>query len=271
MGNRRVLAGWLLALSLSLAGCRTRELQTGLSEQEAQEIIVLLAQNHVQAERKREVGGKEGEAAAWTVNVAGGDQTLVSAWRILQHHGLPRQKVKGLEEVFAKSGLIPTAGEERARLMVGLAGQISKTLNSLSGVVYAGVHVSLPENNPLADKKDKTPATAAVLLQYQGPQAPLAEEEVKKLVAHGVEGLQADKVTVVMKRVEVKPLPQTRWYLQSEALLVAAMSVMTLTAIGALALVARAGVQRARILSLQKQLQAALQRPQLTTEGGERG
>ena len=56
-------------------------------------------------------------APAWTVKVKGGSRNVLVAWQVLQDNGLPRQKVKGLEEVFASKGMIPTASEEKARML----------------------------------------------------------------------------------------------------------------------------------------------------------
>jgi len=103
-------------LVLVLAGCLKQELQTGLSEQEAQEIIVLLKEHGLEATRERDAHGDDKGPPLFNVSIKGGDQNLVLAWRILQENGLPRQKLMGLEEVFSKTGLIPTASEEKARM-----------------------------------------------------------------------------------------------------------------------------------------------------------
>ena len=145
----------LFSLTLFLTGCVTHELQSELSEQDAQEIVVLLKDNSIDAFAARAIGEKKGEEK-WTVSIRGGDQNLAHAWRVLQENGLPRQKDKGLEDVFANPGMIPTATEEKARLLVGISGEISRTLKSIARVVDARVLVVLPENSPLLDKSEIT-------------------------------------------------------------------------------------------------------------------
>src|SRR5262245_8295740 len=175
---------FLVILSLFLlAGCLKQELQSGLNETEAQEIIVLLKNHGLEA--VRQMSAAENQAPTWTVSVKGGSQNLFLAWRILQENGLPREKSTGLKDVFTNSSLIPTASEEKARLMVGLAGDIRQTLDSVNGVVDARVHIVLPENSPLIEKSEWKPTTASVLVKYQGNQLPLQPEEVKSLVANG--------------------------------------------------------------------------------------
>src|SRR5215475_567471 len=101
----------LLMYLLMLCGCLSRDLQSGLSEQDAQEIVVVLKQNGLDAFLVREQGGDRDSAPAWTVKVKGGSRNLLVAWQVMQDNGLPRQKVKGMEEVFSNKGMIPTASE----------------------------------------------------------------------------------------------------------------------------------------------------------------
>jgi type III secretion protein J len=247
---------WLMGLALLLTGCRQKELQTGLAEQEAQEIIVLLKESGIEA--SREVMPGDSETPAWKVSVNGGDQDYFLALKILQERGLPRERAKGLEDVFSKSGLIPTAGEEKARLIVGLSGEMTRTLKSVAGVVDARVHVVLPENSPLVDKSQWNLTTSSVLLKYQGDQVPLREDEVRNLVARGIEGLQPENVAVVFKKVETKPVPSRNrpWQLGSHGVVLASLGLLALTTVGSLLLLVRGRQQQSKIQSLTRQIQS---------------
>lgn len=228
----------LLSLSLLvLTGCLKNELQSGLSEHESQEIIVALKMNGLDASRELVAHGKE--AATWTVAVKGGNQNLVLAWRILQENGLPRQRVKGLEEVFSQSGLIPTASEEKAKLLVGLTGEITKTLKMVEGIVDARVHVVLPENSPLLDKSQWSPPTASVFLKHRGPRPPLTDMEIKTLVAKGVEGLSPEQVAVVAKPQSELPAQyrEVNWFVGNQEVTLAAVALMLVAALTAAGLV----------------------------------
>lgn len=232
--TQRTLGALLLAAILFLTGCLRSELHTGLSEQEAQEIIVLLKQNGLDAQRALLARGKE--TPTWTVYVLGGNHNLVLAWRILQENGLPRQKVKGLDEVFSAGGLIPTASEEKAKLLVGLTGEMTRTLNSIGGVVDTRVHVVLPDNNPLLDRTQWSPTTASVLIKHRGKEPPLQEAEVKALVAKGVQGLTPEQVAVVFKSVPVMP-PSARdvsFFVGNQEITLGAVSLMAFAVILAL-------------------------------------
>lgn len=240
-----------VAVMMLLTGCLKQELQTGLNEQEAQEIIVLLKKNGLDATRELVVKGKE--LPTWTVAVRGGNQNLVVAWRILQENGLPRHKVKGLEEVFSSGsgGLIPTASEEKAKLLVAITGEITRTLQSVDGVVEARVHVVMPENSPLLDRKQWSPTTASVLLRYRGAQIPMSENDIKAIVSKSVEGLTADQVAVVYKPVpEIKgPDRDVSWYLGNQELTLGAVLLMLVLALLLLTFAVR-------VRRLQRQIEA---------------
>ncbi|HBY59787.1 MAG TPA: hypothetical protein DEH78_08175 [Solibacterales bacterium] len=237
--RRRFNRALLAALVLPLCGCLQQEISTGLTEKEAQEMIVVLKEHGFDATRKLRPG--ERKEPAWTVFVKGGDQNLIQAWRVLEENGLPRDRVKGLEDVFAQQGMIPTAGEERAKMLVGLSGELSRTLRSLAGVADARVHVVIPENSPLVDRAQWLPPSAAVLLKYRGAKPPLEEASVKGLVAKGVEGLKAEEITVVMQQVPARREAPADLLamIGNQEITVAALGLLTLTGILALTLLGR--------------------------------
>jgi type III secretion protein J len=251
---------FVTGLVVFLSGCVTHELQTGLSEQDAQEIVVVLNENGINASATKTASEKKGEEK-WNVVIRGGDENLARAWRVLEENGLPRQKDKGLEDVFANSGMIPTATEEKARLLLGTSGEISRTLKSVDGVVDAHVLVVMPESSPLLDKTERVPPTASVLIKYRGSATPLSDDDVRKLVARAVEGLQPENVAVVYKKIEPKPIVANTLIpvLGNQEFLLAAMGLLAITSIGCLGLVGKARWQRSKIEKLQQQLEE--QRP----------
>ena len=263
MAKRRLS---LLALVLALSGCARREVASGLGEQDAQEIVVVLKENGLDAAIVRSDGADRNAAPSWTVTVRGGAQNTVLAWRVLHENGLPRQKVKGLEEVFSSTGMIPTASEEKARMLMALSGELSRTLKSVQGVADARVQVVLPDNSPLLDRSQWSPPTSSVLIKYRGPQIPLTLEEVRSLVARGIEGLQADNVAVVFKRTEpFRATPKSvAWYLSEQSVAIAALGLMALACLGAVALILRVRRLRATIHGLESQVKLLGERAQLS-------
>jgi type III secretion protein J len=254
-------------LAVFATGCLTKELVTGLNERESQEIIVLLEENGLEA--KRELVARERQAPTWTVFVRGGDQNLVTAWRVLQENGLPREPVQGLEDVFSSQGIIPTETEERAKILVGLSGEMSRTLRSVKGVVDARVHFVLPDDNPLLKPEDRPRASAAVLIKHHGDRPPLAERDVLRLVSKGVEGLQEHEIAVVFHKVEVTPVPPASltWYLGNEELLVAALCLLGGLALLTLVLMTRLRSQTNQVKRLQQALYSSSQQSTSVASG----
>ena len=252
----------VVSLTIFLSACVTHELQSELSEQDAQEIVVLLNESGIDTSAVKAASEKKGEEK-WTVVIRGGDQNLARAWRVLEENGLPRQKDKGLEDVFANSGMIPTATEEKARLLVGISGEINRTLKSVAGVVDARVLVVMPESSPLLDKTERLPPTASVLVKYRGGSLPLTEDDVKKLVARAVEGLQPENVAVVYKRIDPKPIASRNLIplLGNQEFLLASLFLLTISSIGCLGLVGKSRWQRSKIDDLEGQLRSVAERP----------
>ena len=264
VGKRHRAAGLtLLACLLPLWGCLSRDLQSGLSEQDAQEIVVVLKQNGLEAYPARETASDRDAAPVWTVRVKGGGRNLLAAWQIMQDNGLPRQKVKGFDEVFSGKGMIPTASEEKARMLLALSGELTRTIKSVTGVVDARVQVVLPENSPLLDKAQWSPPTASVLVKHRGSAPPLTEDEIRSLVARGVEGLHPENVAVVYKRITATSSPNRDigWYLSDAYVVIGSLALAMLSSAGALLLVLRSQRQKAAITSLRRDLEAATRQP----------
>jgi type III secretory pathway lipoprotein EscJ len=107
-------------------------------------------------------------------------------------------------------------------------------------------------------------------VRYQGSQPPLTEAEIKGLVAKGVEGLTADNVSVVWKRVVDKPLPPRSYgpLLANEWIVLCSLTFAGFTSVGSLMLVFVSRRRKAQIQKLEREIQkAALSRqPENTPE-----
>jgi type III secretion protein J len=174
-----------------LLGC-SAAIEHGLDEPAANEVVTSLERAGIAANKARDEGGGEG----FVVSVAKSD--VVRSMELLRSLGLPRSRRNGFGEVYKQAGLVPTPTEERAKYIEALSGEIVKTLETVEGVVGARVHLVLPESDPLAlDGKPRVPAQAAVLLKTRAGAPPIAESDVRKLVAGAVPGLEPAAVAVV--------------------------------------------------------------------------
>jgi type III secretion protein J len=174
------------ALVLALAGCKTA-LYSGLNESEANEIVAALAAGNIDA-RKEKV-----EGADWQVQVD--EDRMGPALALLGAQGLPHERYASMGDMFQKQGLVSTPSEERMRYIYAVSQELSQTLRSIDGVVSARVHVVIPSNDPMSDKI--RPSSAAVFIKHRPDvDLRLLAPAVKDLVAHSIEGLTADQVSL---------------------------------------------------------------------------
>ncbi len=117
----------------------------------------------------------------------------------LAARGIPSSGVVGFEVFDGKQyGL--TEFLQDVNFKRALEGELTKTIQSLSGIATARVHLVIPK--PSIFKKMQSDATASVVLNLQR-NARLGEEQIhgiQALVAGSVEGLTVENVTVLDQR-----------------------------------------------------------------------
>lgn len=187
----------IAALAALLPACSV-EIQHQLTEKEANEILVLLERRGIPTQKMKEEGGRE---LTWTIAVP--KAHAATAAMLLKENELPRPRSPGFE-IFNRGSLIPSATEERAMFLQALAGELSRTLSSIDGILDARVHINIPQNDDLSDRGPRAEPSASVLLKYRVASdsakkaAPLAEEQIQSLVARAVQDLKPSGVSVVM-------------------------------------------------------------------------
>ena len=184
-----------------------------MSEAEANRIVVQLRDHGIDSARLEKHTAAVGR---FSVHVTRRDEP--AARQVLVRNDLLEPQGAALTAAFEKNGLIPSATAERARLMAGLGAALARTLEAVDGVLRARVHVMLPDtaNGTLSPTKEPPAPTAPVLIVHTAapldsatpsqPPAnvaattvvrPITADDVKRLVAAAVEGLELDAVTVV--------------------------------------------------------------------------
>ncbi|MDR3592751.1 MAG: flagellar basal-body MS-ring/collar protein FliF [Negativicutes bacterium] len=113
----------------------------------------------------------------------------------LASQGLPRGS-KGFE-IFDQNKFGATEFQNKVNYLQALQGELTRTIEQMSEIEKARVHIVLPEDSLY--KKNEKPATASIMIKLR-PSAQLSREQVKgivNLVAHSIQGLKPENVTVV--------------------------------------------------------------------------
>jgi type III secretion protein J len=186
----------LIGLSLLLAGCSRVDLYGKLTEPQANDMIAVLQSAGISATKQ-----DNGEAG-WSIST--GQSDFSRAIAVLHAQGYPREDFASLGTIFKKEGFVSSPTEEQARLNYGMSQELAHTLSDIDGVVQARVHLALPQNEPLSDKRQ--PASAAIFIKYR-PGANIDSQvgKIKALVVNSVEGLSYDNVSV--ETFPAEPLP----------------------------------------------------------------
>lgn len=179
----KLFGPWLLVCLLLLSGCSDEtDLFGGLSEQDSNDVVAKLADQHIDAHKRIEKTGVAITVSARDIN---------RAVRILDAAGLPRRPRTSLGEIFKKEGVISTPLEERARYIYALSQELESTLSQIDGVIVARVHVVLPER--IAPGEPVQPASAAVFIKHTAALDPdSVRGRIQQMVASSLPGMSQE-------------------------------------------------------------------------------
>ena len=180
-----IAATALSAFVWTMARAEYRPLYTGLSEAEAGATVARLEQMTVPY-RLADSGR--------TILVA--KDRVDEARLALASEGLPTSGRLGFE-LFDQGSFGATEFAEQVNFRRALEGELERTIVSLDEVRRARVHISLPKRSVFLENEE--PAKASVVVELE-PGHELDREAVKaitRLTASAVEGLGADRVTVL--------------------------------------------------------------------------
>jgi len=110
--------------------------------------------------------------------------------------GLPDQGVVGFE-IFNSSDFGTTEFERRVNYYRALGGELSRSIQSISGIEFARVQITPPEESLFIDEEKSATASVMVKLLPSYNMSPDQVSAVQNLVASGVQNLPLDAVTIV--------------------------------------------------------------------------
>lgn len=226
MKRGRCLA--VAAAFLLLAGCRI-ELYSGLPEEDANQMLAILMQHHIDAEKQRGEGGI-------TLRV---EQTqFINAVELLRLNGFPHRKYTTAEMMFPPNQLVVSPNEEQQKILYLKEQRIEGMLSQMEGVVQADVAIA--SRSP-GSEVDAAPISVAVFIKYS-PQVNMEtfHMQIKNLVEKAIPGLQYDHISILMQPASYRiatPTPDAHqdpqgraiyWLIQHYRLLMIALALTLL-------------------------------------------
>jgi type III secretion protein J len=183
----------LVVLTVSAASACSAPVARGLEEADANAVVVALEEGGIVADKEPD---PEAEGR-WRINVS--REEAASAAAILSEANLPPRTSPGVLEALGGGSLVPSRTSEHAKLISGTSGELERSLRSVEGVLSARVHLGVPAKDALVPADRAEPPTASVLIRHRGPNAPVSVQDVQRLVAGAVPGLDPTHVSVVSK------------------------------------------------------------------------
>ena len=128
----------------------------------------------------------------------------------LAAQGLPQSNEVGFELMEKESGFGTSRFLERARYQRALEGELAKSINSLSSVESARVHLAIPKKSVFLRERAKPSASVLVRLRPGGTLNETQVAGIVHLLAASVPGLEPEAVTVVDQRGRLLSDTQTQ-------------------------------------------------------------
>lgn len=196
--NRLSLIALALMVLFLVSSCYRIELYQNLGEEDANEMLVLLAENNIKAVKKKDILQNE-----VTYSIVVPEDEMVKARALLVRHNLPRKRELGLTGVYKEKGLIPTPDEQKARFLLALKGEIINSLHRIPQVVDADVVLNVPTKGEFADAetRHRQRPTASVVVKakpLEGGESALSEAKIQQFVSNAVEEMNPRDVTVII-------------------------------------------------------------------------
>lgn len=190
-------------LACVLSACST-QIQHGLDERDANEIVTALMARGFEAKKTAEKGKKQ----TWAIELD--DAEASAAMQVLHELKLPRAARLKTQTLAQNVGLIDTPAAERLRQLEAQEGDLEESLETMDGVTSAAVELVVPPSP--RPGQAAVPSKASVLIRaHPGAIERLQMEkaELRALVAGGVDGLLPDDVVLVIDPVVLPtPTPQ---------------------------------------------------------------
>ncbi|WEX78012.1 flagellar basal-body MS-ring/collar protein FliF [Sinorhizobium numidicum] len=179
-----VAVGFILGAGIYVNRPSYETLYVGLERSDVTQISIALAEANIDFNV-----GSDGGSIQVPVGMTG------KARLLLAERGLPSSSNAGYELFDNVGSLGLTSFMQEVTRVRALEGEIARTIQQISGIAAARVHIVMPERGSFR-KADQTP-TASVMIRASATVGRNAASSIRHLVASSVPGLDVDDVTIL--------------------------------------------------------------------------
>lgn len=180
---------FLLLLILLLTGCKQQELLKGLDQQQANEVVAVLLQHNISAQKVDR--GKAG------YNVIVEQQDFPAAVEWLRVYDLPSHPRVEIAQMFPADSLVSSPRAEKARLYSAIEQRLEQSLQTMNGILTARVDVSYD----LSSDNNDTPMHVSVLAVYDTDINPDEKvNNIKRFIVNSFSNLKYENISVVLSQ-----------------------------------------------------------------------
>lgn len=182
----------VIGLALLLAGCRV-ELYSLLPEEDANQMLAILMQHHIDADKQSDVGG---------VTLRVEKSQFINAVELLRLNGFPRHSYISAETMFPPNQLVVSPAEEQQKIVFLNEQRIERMLSQMDGVIHTDVTIAYGSAN---DDGFVGPASVAVFIKYS-PQVNFEafRVQISNLVEKSIPGVQKEHISILMQPAEFR-------------------------------------------------------------------
>lgn len=178
-----------VAFTATLTACNDATLLNGLTQQQAVQVLSVLQQNNIAAEKK---GAEKG---GYTITVDPRDST--SALSLLELYQLPGKPEIQISQAFPDDALVSSPEAERTRIVSLEEQRLEQSLKIIDQIVNARVHFSYSLNTDVTSTPGKE--HVAVLLTYRGEiNESTLIPKIKMLIKNSLDDIRYENISVAL-------------------------------------------------------------------------
>ncbi|WP_230350789.1 type III secretion system inner membrane ring lipoprotein SctJ [Lelliottia sp. WAP21] len=194
---KRLLRFMLFLCLFTLSGCDS-ELVSNISERQANEIVALLEQNNIDAQKVK------GDKGIFSVRV---DKNYLSdSVELLNAYNLPSAEHVEVADQFPADSMVSTPLGERVRLISSIEQRLGQTIRELDNVTMARVHLSYPIKGD-SDENPAPPSASVLIIYTNAINEAEYIDKIKRLIKNSLSSILYEDISVVIfkKNTVIRP------------------------------------------------------------------